>query len=244
MMELPSWVPDWSTYWQVERPFLRMKVISTLNLGEPGHDIKAAKDTAANVVFADDLKTVLVSGLIADIVDEVWPPLHRYQMTVDDEKQLQAEYRETALSWMQQQPTSIYHTVYDRISALFNSLTPMDDRPKIEKEREIWTARITRFGNWILNANKLENTLSDIDVTTVSRLTMTGKKDYIITGPGEASPGDLVCVLLGCDVPMILRQEGDHFILIGECYVEGMMHGEMIDAVNAGTLEMVEFLLH
>ncbi|PVH73904.1 hypothetical protein DL98DRAFT_430462 [Cadophora sp. DSE1049] len=82
-----------------------------------------------------------------------------------------------------------------------------------------------------------------MSATMDSRRTMTGKKDYIITGPDATLPGDLVCVLLGCDVPMILRQEDDHFILIGECYIEGMMHGDMIDALNAGTEEVVDFML-
>jgi hypothetical protein len=34
---------------------------------------------------------------------------------------------------------------------------------------------------------------------------------------------DLICVLLGCSVPMILRRVEDHYILIGDGYVEGIM---------------------
>jgi hypothetical protein len=32
----------------------------------------------------------------------------------------------------------------------------------------------------------------------------------------EVVPEDLVCVLFGCDVPLILRELDDHYIVIGE----------------------------
>jgi hypothetical protein len=35
--------------------------------------------------------------------------------------------------------------------------------------------------------------------------------------------GVLICVLLDCSVPMILRRVEDHYILIGNAYVEGIM---------------------
>lgn len=40
---------------------------------------------------------------------------------------------------------------------------------------------------------------------------------------------DLLCVLLGCDSPMLLRPtaSGD-FLVVGECYVHGLMDGEAL----------------
>lgn len=71
------------------------------------------------------------------------------------------------------------------------------------------------------------------------------KKSYVIAGPKRALYDDFVCVLLGCDVPVILRchRGGKHFEFIGECYSHGVMKGEMMEAVDAGTAEMVEFEL-
>lgn len=42
--------------------------------------------------------------------------------------------------------------------------------------------------------------------------------------------GDLICILLGIEVPLILRpvQTGT-YILIGDAYVYGIMHGEHMD---------------
>jgi hypothetical protein len=38
-------------------------------------------------------------------------------------------------------------------------------------------------------------------------------------GPARAELRDHICLLMGCDVPILLRSEGDHFVLVGETYV-------------------------
>jgi hypothetical protein len=54
-------------------------------------------------------------------------------------------------------------------------------------------------------------------------------------GPAVLEQGDVICVLLGHDVPVILREkagghvEGGH-VLLGDCYVHGIMCGETIRA--------------
>ena len=44
--------------------------------------------------------------------------------------------------------------------------------------------------------------------------------------PNFVEPGDHICVLIGCNVPLVLRPTGsnDHKV-VGECYVHGMMDG-------------------
>jgi hypothetical protein len=41
-------------------------------------------------------------------------------------------------------------------------------------------------------------------------------------------PGDLICVFLDGSVPWVIRQDGEDYVLIGECYVHGIMNGEII----------------
>ncbi|KAH8744628.1 hypothetical protein F5883DRAFT_439740 [Diaporthe sp. PMI_573] len=48
--------------------------------------------------------------------------------------------------------------------------------------------------------------------------------------PDHARVGDLICVLYGCDVPVVLRKIECHYKFIGESYVHGIMHGEAIEA--------------
>lgn len=51
---------------------------------------------------------------------------------------------------------------------------------------------------------------------------------YIGSGPAGMRVGDIVCILYNCPCPMVIRKERDHYLLVGPCFVYGMMHGEMI----------------
>ncbi|KAH8587765.1 heterokaryon incompatibility protein-domain-containing protein [Bisporella sp. PMI_857] len=48
--------------------------------------------------------------------------------------------------------------------------------------------------------------------------------------PNGARENDIICIIYGCSVPLVLRQEHGEkaFIVIGECYVDHMMDGEAI----------------
>ncbi|KAL5327565.1 hypothetical protein ACEPPN_005265 [Leptodophora sp. 'Broadleaf-Isolate-01'] len=65
-------------------------------------------------------------------------------------------------------------------------------------------------------------------------------KGYIGLALPEVSQGDSVCVFLGTKIPFVVRPEGDHFLLIGEAYVQGMMNGEAIQELESGKLELTE----
>jgi hypothetical protein len=64
------------------------------------------------------------------------------------------------------------------------------------------------------------------------------------TGDDTVEPGDLVCVLFGGNTPFILREIDNHYILVGECYVHGMMHGEAMAMLESGEVEEEWFELH
>ncbi|KAL5316202.1 hypothetical protein ACEPPN_015247 [Leptodophora sp. 'Broadleaf-Isolate-01'] len=55
--------------------------------------------------------------------------------------------------------------------------------------------------------------------------------------PEEAEKGDVVVVVLGCDIPLLLRRSGDRWLLIGDCFCFGMMEGEVLQAIEQGILE-------
>jgi hypothetical protein len=60
-------------------------------------------------------------------------------------------------------------------------------------------------------------------------------------GPLGTRTGDEICVLLGCNQPLLIRRVGDHHLVVGQCYVYGMMYGEMIDEMEAGRLVADDF---
>lgn len=60
------------------------------------------------------------------------------------------------------------------------------------------------------------------------------RKGRIGLGPPEIQLGDRVVVLKGCSVPLILRIEGNHMVVVGESYVSGIMNGEVLDHLAGG----------
>jgi hypothetical protein len=55
--------------------------------------------------------------------------------------------------------------------------------------------------------------------------------------------GDLICIPLGCCHPVILRKVEDHYINLGEAYVDGYMYGEAMEMLERGELKLEEFEL-
>jgi hypothetical protein len=61
------------------------------------------------------------------------------------------------------------------------------------------------------------------------------KKGYYGLAHNEARQGDLVCILLGGNVPFVLRKEKEsYFTLIGESYTHGLMNGEAMKDLEEG----------
>ena len=57
----------------------------------------------------------------------------------------------------------------------------------------------------------------------------TTKEGYIGLAPEAVQMGDQVCIILGCQSPLLLRrEEKDRYLVIGECYIHGLMNGEAL----------------
>ncbi len=53
-------------------------------------------------------------------------------------------------------------------------------------------------------------------------------------GPSGALPGDIVCILKDCGVPVILREVDSHYLFVGTAFVLGLMDGEARSFVEGG----------
>jgi hypothetical protein len=56
--------------------------------------------------------------------------------------------------------------------------------------------------------------------TLMNRALFISKTGWVGLVPWWAKPGDLICILFGCKVPVILREQGDHYQYIGERLVK------------------------
>ena len=61
------------------------------------------------------------------------------------------------------------------------------------------------------------------------RVFCTGGKGYLGSGGASIRSGDGVYVLEGAAVPFVLREEAAGLRIVGECYVHGVMRGEVLD---------------
>jgi hypothetical protein len=67
---------------------------------------------------------------------------------------------------------------------------------------------------------------------------------YLGLAPASATDGDKVCVLLGCNTPVILREKDDEtYELVGAGYLHGFMHGEALDMLERGEKKLEDFVL-
>lgn len=57
------------------------------------------------------------------------------------------------------------------------------------------------------------------------------KGGFLGLGPNTVPDKSIVCILQGCHRPVILRKEGNHYTLIGTCYVLGLMRWEEVQSV-------------
>jgi hypothetical protein len=80
-------------------------------------------------------------------------------------------------------------------------------------------------------------------VTQIEEVTA-GRSFFVIAGgymglaPRFAEKGDLICVLLGCRVPIIIRKSGTNYLIVRDTYIYGMMDGEMMEEVGKGSLHV------
>jgi hypothetical protein len=66
---------------------------------------------------------------------------------------------------------------------------------------------------------------------------------YVGLGPCLIREGDLICTILGCSYPVILRRKVDGYKKIGEDYVDGMMYGKAMEGFRKGVYARQTFAL-
>lgn len=55
--------------------------------------------------------------------------------------------------------------------------------------------------------------------------------------------GDLIPIIFGCSTPILLRPCGEHSLVVREAYVHGLMDGEAMSFLKAGSCQMQDFTL-
>ncbi|KAH6714217.1 heterokaryon incompatibility protein-domain-containing protein [Leptodontidium sp. MPI-SDFR-AT-0119] len=109
--------------------------------------------------------------------------------------------------------------------------------PKLEKSKAIKL-------DDIYNQDSFVARFTDTTRWMVRRL-MTTNSGNIGVVSSRAQKGDQIWVLLGCSVPVVLRKRGgEQFCeVIGECYLQGYMQGEIMEELRKGAVNIEEVRL-
>jgi hypothetical protein len=91
-----------------------------------------------------------------------------------------------------------------------------------------------RQDEWVSDATKA------VTLRAARRRLIITEKGYMGLGPRDVARGDVVAILIGCNVPVILRPTGDNWFFVGEAYVCGIMDGELIPREGMTEVEDIE----
>lgn len=256
-----TWVPDWTQ--KTGRGLLEMY------LGVPEkYPFNAAEGFAATATFSDDLAILTVQGITWDRIDVVSVPY-----PLDDDPKFKTRCN-SVLETMAKQgfdtsqgaKESLWRTLVlarERRSVQWGSFSS-----ELEAAFDVWLngaqkyLRVETFRHpdgreaiaitpTAVQPPGQQKLVDEMDAAIKSslqfghRLILT-ENGYFGQGHTDTKVGDVVCVILGCASPMILRPvEGErHYELVGEAYVDKIMRGEAIEALKDGKVELRDFDLH
>ncbi|KAI1409895.1 HET-domain-containing protein [Hypoxylon sp. FL1857] len=213
---IPTWLPDWRG----------MNTLRPLNSEEVGgHFHRASGNTDAVVDLAEYPSTLRAEGWIVDAVE-----------SFDETVTLTDVDRSIIRRWQGMAAEKV-----DRLTmSLFWKTIIMDK----DHMGNLVTASFGRaFDDFInrsdKNRSKFVQQFSDaVTRAVLGRRFFITKRGRMGLGPPEIQPGDQVAILKGCHVPLLLRQAGDHMILVGEAYVSAMMNAELGSDLVAGRYDI------
>ncbi|KAF5713019.1 heterokaryon incompatibility protein het-6 [Fusarium globosum] len=251
-MKLPSWVPDWR--WS-----------EGIILAEPICPHRAHGASTVKVNILENESMLQIYGIIIDAIEEcsrpmlssdfygkaslvehLWQDICRKTMFNLVDKYINGDSAFFALmqtlsngcvqatgheckqydsvpeqTWLQMAAKFIVEAFGS--SAVSDDIIEQAEKIQDEKEHDKWS-------RWATSASD-------------GRVFARSKKGYYVLGPSALEAGDVVCVFFGCKVPFCLRRAGERYLLVGECYVHGLMKGEAMDMLTGGEVEEQIFSL-
>jgi hypothetical protein len=220
--DLPSWTPDWS----------KPEKLSFNLIYDPVHDFppfRASKAYLSAATFlANDDHTNGVLRVQCLFIDNVatetslGPQSNGEHQSLEDWKHIiDSKYDSDDSGYTPNQWTTPFETFLGVILRGRKGL--VDEEGDTHKQRSLIVNDTKQMGRIFRSPN-----------------------GYVGVTKGEADVRhtDWICVLLGANVPFILRKVDEHLVLVSDAYVEGLMYGEAIDLARKGELDIVTVDIH
>ena len=241
----PSWVPDWS---------MRLTTLAGLD-GGPYKAYHTADNTVAEVSISPDQVQLLVKGFRIDDVTVVALPMVFDPGFIPRNSILSNPSAQHVLAtWIRLAcgiekypiPMDIDEALCETLVAGkgFNNTYPIDDdeyktfygsyidlREKLDDlynyGRFCDLERQKRYDD--LSLKEPMHYLRRLETVSYFRTFIVTQKGYIGLAPYTTKRDDVICIFLGAQTPFLLRRTGDGWMLVGECYIHGIMSGQAFD---------------
>lgn len=246
---LPSWVPDWRTY-------------QSFILSEPINS-HSAHGTTSSKLSVDKKQLILsIHGVKIDVIEACSQPLAaktfhlKPPSSAKQEQAIESLWREICLK-DQFNLEDLYLNGETAFFAYMQTLAngcvqiaTRENRPYDESFKSECLIKEAIHVEKALGSDSIAPSLSEMakkmktkdewsrvaNGASTNRVFARTKMGYYVLGPNVMNEGDVICVLYGGKMPFVLRPWGPFFLLVGECYVHGLMKGEAIKPVEGKDL--------
>jgi Heterokaryon incompatibility protein (HET) len=243
LLRLPSWVPDWS------QPQLGGGILQKYYRFMPSAFFKAGgTGQPRRVSEMEDPDTVCLEGIVLDIVKRIIPIK---SFLIDRENHLsEASVRQMAAETALQE---IYPFTGEVLWKVFFRTLTADRSVLSTRIHEIYRAQyLSGFHDLIPHSPgvdrldglpaaawaEIAKTLSTI---IEDKIMFTTPKGYLGLCQEGSQVGDVLCIFSGGETPFLLRPASPlsdrRFQLLSECYVHGVMDGELMNSDESRHLD-------
>jgi len=246
-MKLPSWVPDWSIPLQPSRE-ARLQEIE-----EAKHS--ASGDLKAEIFKNEDPLKLSLQGLLVDEVEtiihgELEDQMHPQVMRIlirSGSKITAGEFKSLfdSVSWFLQQVAQvrglngIYRSTWEPIELAYICTVSAghiaqgykyteDESEKMLPEYTSIRQPMEIEDMYFQADETIQRLMGEASIQTQEKRVVRTRTGYLALVPRAVQKGDKIVVLKGGPVPFLLRPKGEEFSLLGDCYVHGVMNGEVI----------------
>ena len=241
ILDLPSWVPDWSA---PHRAIIFGDMADNASY-------RASASLPSNVKAGPSPGFITLKAVFVDTMHVCLPqPDVTLSWRLTDAGS--EEYRHAMISWVDQLRAAVnassYYTEngYDKEDVLWRALLANTIRPGLPAREEYRHF----FESWLLihrqraangTDGKIDKGIWDeawmfnaaFSDAMENRELFSTKSGLIGIGPPYIKPGDLLCIIIGAQTPFLVRKRSTIpekaspvYELVGDCYVHGLMNGE------------------
>jgi len=255
-----SWVPNWAEAWQ-RYSFLTSSIYKSYHHIRADIDQErycASASIPSSVTFSSGRTSLIVRGFKWDRIlclrdPAPFPPKDGLAL---------GRWSNETFSQLGADITNRFKSIYGKTNVLFNFymaiMAGLFDRSRNRgvDYRGFHIGASSQWHEYCASLNfgeAIDEEIPDSDAAELDirhhlvgyrRKICVGNRGYCGLVPDSAQVGDIVCVLFGCDVPVVLRElETNKFSFVGESYIHGIMHGEAVECLEQGGVTSTELVL-